>query len=133
PDARAAHALRLRLRRLGDRLALRPDRDLEATTAYGVEERRNVQRLVPPRRLDAPCDRKPRPSASREVELIAVETAALAGADRASVSPRSVRVAETLALPSALADVPLPVRIRRQVGGVDSPWGAETRPPRLNH
>jgi hypothetical protein len=57
--------------------------------------------------------------ADGRAELVPVEAATLAGAHGAAVSPCRVRVAEPLTLSSALAEVPLPVRVGGHVARVD--------------
>jgi hypothetical protein len=53
------------------------------------------------------------------VDLVAVEPAAFARADRGAVAPRCVRVAVPLALGTALGEVALAVRVGGHVGAVD--------------
>jgi hypothetical protein len=53
------------------------------------------------------------------VEAVSVEAAALAGGDGGAVAPRGIGVAEPLALRAVLGDVPLAVRVGREVACVD--------------
>src|SRR5688500_4968603 len=71
-----------------------------------------------PRRLDPPCERQARRGADRELQLVAIEAAALAGADGAAVPPGGVRVTEPLALPASVTDVALTIRKCGKGGGV---------------
>jgi hypothetical protein len=70
---------------------------LETTSVQRVEQRRNKQRFMVTCGARLPRERESRPGADREVDLVPVEAAALAGADCAAVSPRCVRVGELLA------------------------------------
>src|SRR5205823_8813752 len=82
--------------------------------------RGDVQRLVSAGALDAPRERQARTGASREMNLETVERSRTARADRAPVPPGGIGVAVVLADWAALRDVPLAVRVRGQVGCVDS-------------
>jgi hypothetical protein len=69
---------------------------------------------------DGPRDWKVSGGADGRVDAVAVEAAALACDDRASMTPACVRVAVALALRAVLRDVPLAVRVRGHVARVDS-------------
>src|SRR5581483_4027781 len=65
-------------------------------------------------------DRESGPGTCGKVQLEAIEGACRAGADGAPVAPRCVGVGVPLTLRSTLVDVPLAVRERGHVRGVDS-------------
>src|SRR4051794_3032143 len=86
----------------------------DAASAERVKQGRNEQRLVVARGARLPRERESRPGAYGEVDLVAVEAAALARADGGAVSPRCVRVGELLAELASVADVAHPVRVGRE-------------------
>ena len=63
----------------------------EPASVERVEERGDVQRLVPACRLDAPSERKAGARAEGKVQLVAVEAASLARADGGHMTPGGVR------------------------------------------
>src|SRR6266511_1749924 len=76
----------------------------EAAIPGRVDQRCREARLIRPGRLDLPRQREAGARADSGVELVAVEPAALPGADSGAVAPGGVGVGEPLALPPALAD-----------------------------
>jgi hypothetical protein len=135
-DGRAGRRVRLDLAKRDDRqdavrlagvvdgrhvVALVERRRLRVNTlAHAGEQVVGERRLVPLRRLDLPRDREVGSRARGHVEAVAVEPAALPGGDSRAVSPGGVRVGEPLPLRAVLGDEPLAVRVRGEVGGVDS-------------
>ena len=100
-------------------LVHRTGRGPVATGAHRVEQRRDIQRLIPARGLDLPSEREARPGADSGVDLVAVEPAALTGRDGRPMPPGGVRVAVGLTLRAMVVEVPLTVRPSRKVGRVN--------------
>jgi len=92
---------------------------VDPASVQRIEQRADGRAFVRLARLHAPRERQVGLRSRRHVQAVAVEAAALACADGGAVPPGGVGVGELLAFPSALRDVPLPVRIRGHVGGVD--------------
>lgn len=53
-----------------------------------------------------------------DVDLVAVEAAALPSGDGRAMPPRGVRIREALALPASMTDVALTIREGGEVGGI---------------
>ena len=98
----------------------------ESTRASRIEERSYEQGFVAADSLDLPREREAGAGAGEELQLVSVVPASGAGRDGGAVPPRGVRVGEPLALAAALRDVPLTVRERGKVGGVNSHVYADT-------
>jgi Protein of unknown function (DUF3800) len=92
---------------------------LKTASAECVEERSNEVGFLTTRRLYLPCKRQTCFGTDRKVELVAVEAATFASRDSGAMPPRSIGVAEPLALAPAFGDVPLAIGVGGQIACVN--------------
>jgi hypothetical protein len=91
---------------------------VDAASVERIEKRGDEQRLLPPRRLDAPRKRQTRRDADSGVNLVPVIPAARASRDSGTVAPACIRITEPLAFFASMTDVALTIRVSGEVGGV---------------